>query len=259
MKYAIGLGSNLGDRQAHLAQAMELLQQKVVIEKKAFCYENPAWVPQGIQEDWNKPFLNTALWIDTELEPQELLHFVKNIEKQMGRENQKKWSPRVIDLDILFCEERSCRQENLNLPHKSLKERPFVLAPLKDICAQKLIDGKNVLHWYRQLKVSIPLWMGIINVTPDSFSDGGQIQTQDDFLFQLNHFSQHNIQIVDMGAESTRPGAQPVDEEWEWKILKPYLETHRNFNVKKEKIALSVDTRHASVAENSIHIRLDSF
>ena len=171
----------------------------------------------------------------------------------MGRVPGERWAPRIIDLDIILCEESSIVNQEIEIPHKGLKERSFVLAPLRDIIPNYEVDGKSVLSLNRRLENPIPAWMGIINVTEDSFSDGGTIRDEESFLKQLNHFSQEGVQIIDVGAESTRPGARAVEARDEWGILKPFLKSYNEFKkTNKDGPMLSVDTRHSFVASRAI-------
>ncbi len=87
--------------------------------------------------------------------------------------------------------------------------------------------------------------MGIINITPDSFSDGGQCLSAHDILKRLQTLQQQGAHIIDVGAESTRPGASPVTQELEWQRLAPLLEAYQAL---EKKTILSIDTRHSEMA-----------
>lgn len=91
--------------------------------------------------------------------------------------------------------------------------------------------------------------MGILNLTPDSFSDGGRFQTPPEALRQAKHLVQRGAGMLDLGAESTRPGAAPITDAEEWarlepalRVLKPLLPT----------VPLSLDSRHARVADQAL-------
>src|SRR5690606_30902672 len=106
--------------------------------------------------------------------------------------------------------------------------------------------GKTVLELSRTLAHPIPLWMGIVNVTPDSFSDGGEATTWDAVERKVDAMIDAGVQILDIGAESTRPGATPLSSDEEWARLAPILE---RLVGKLAKVALapriSIDTYHA--------------
>jgi len=125
----LALGSNLGDRLYHLAQAHILLTQSVCIRALSPIYETEPW---GIAEQAR--FLNQALMAETSLTPEALLAFVKKIEIVMGRDfSVIRNGPRVIDIDILGYDDRLYYSHHLEIPHPRLPERAFVLAPLNDI------------------------------------------------------------------------------------------------------------------------------
>jgi dihydropteroate synthase len=100
----------------------------------------------------------------------------------------------------------------------------------------------------RDLSLETPKVMGILNITPDSFSDGGRFLKPEDAILQAEKFVEEGADILDIGAESTRPGARPIDIEDEWKRLEPVLKVLSS----KIKIPISLDTRHTTIAERSI-------
>jgi dihydropteroate synthase len=99
-----------------------------------------------------------------------------------------------------------------------------------------------------ELKFDRPLVMGILNVTPDSFSDGGEHLSVDKAMSRFNEMVSEGADIIDIGAESTRPGSMPISEEEELGRLVPVLE-----RLGSPKVPISIDTRHASVAESALH------
>lgn len=122
-------GSNLGDRVSYMSQACEMLEQHVgKISKKSRLYETEAW---GMKDQ--PDFINQALEIQTELEPEEVLFHIKQIEKEIGRQENKKWHERIIDIDILFFGDLKFSSEKLKIPHPHCHERMFVLVPLMEI------------------------------------------------------------------------------------------------------------------------------
>ncbi len=124
----IALGANLGDRQSNLLQALQRIRARASVEKVSACYETK---PVGYlaQPD----FLNMACLISTEASPLELLGFLKQIERQMGRQTSFRGAPRPIDLDILLYDDLVMESPELTIPHPRMSERAFVLAPLADI------------------------------------------------------------------------------------------------------------------------------
>ncbi len=125
----IGIGSNLGDREFNCKQAISLLRQKgTTVSKESSLYETKPW---GVRDQ--PLFLNIAIEIETDLKPFELLRTLKDIEKEMGREETFLWGPRIIDLDILLYDNNIVDEKGLRIPHPHMQDREFVLRPLCEI------------------------------------------------------------------------------------------------------------------------------
>ncbi len=125
----IGIGSNLGDRELNCRQAIGLLRQKeIIIRKESSLYETKPW---GVTDQ--PLFLNIAIEIETDMKPFKLLKTLKDIEKEMGREETFLWGPRIIDLDILLYDNNIIDEEGLRIPHPHMQDREFVLRPLREI------------------------------------------------------------------------------------------------------------------------------
>ena len=137
----LGLGSNLGDRQAHLAEALQRLRGHVRIERVSPVYETE---PLHVTDQ--PRFLNLAVRGVTILDPEALLAAIKRIEDRMGRHPGERYGPRPIDVDILFFDDRVIRTEVLEVPHPRIPERGFVLVPLHDIAPdlRHPVDGRTV-------------------------------------------------------------------------------------------------------------------
>ncbi len=129
----LALGSNLGDRMSNLASAVEHLSRKMKIKKRSSAFETE---PLYIEEQ--PLFLNAVLSASTSLTPFELLHFVKTVERKLGRQTSFRNAPRLIDIDILFYGDQVVNSPELTIPHPRITERAFVLVPLTEI-APKLI------------------------------------------------------------------------------------------------------------------------
>ena len=143
----IALGSNMGDKVANLGQAAALLEAHgaVDIVARSKLYRTSAWGEED--QDW---FVNACLAIKTTLHPLELLHVCQTIEDDMGRVRQKRWGPRVIDLDVLVYKEIAQSDAELTLPHPLITERAFVLVPLHDLAPNLILKGKTVADWLRE-------------------------------------------------------------------------------------------------------------
>jgi 2-amino-4-hydroxy-6-hydroxymethyldihydropteridine diphosphokinase len=139
----LGLGSNVGDPAAHLRAAVELLQgQGVEIEAVSSTY-----VTEPVGEILDQPdFLNAAVRIRTELEPQALLDVCKAVEAERGRSfDTPRHSPRPLDVDLLLLGEIELRADRLTLPHPEVTTRRFVLVPLLELDPElALPDGTRL-------------------------------------------------------------------------------------------------------------------
>lgn len=138
----LSLGSNVGNRQSHLKVATHLFFPKIKVIKKSPIYETEPWG----YTDQDK-FLNQVIEANTELSPKDLLAYIKNIEKKIGRSKTFKNGPREIDIDILFYANEYISSPNLTIPHPRIQERAFVLIPLSDI-------AKNLIYNPTQQTIS---------------------------------------------------------------------------------------------------------
>lgn len=133
-KTYISIGSNLGNREVNIQKAINFLFERIgAVLNISPIYETSAL---GFVGD---PFLNLVVVLHTDLAPLDLMKELLRIEKDLGRvrEEQKKYSSRTIDLDILFYEDRILDTEDLVIPHKEIQNRKFVLQPLSDVDATK--------------------------------------------------------------------------------------------------------------------------
>jgi len=138
----LGLGSNLGDRMSNLASAVERLSRKITIKKISSVYET-----EPVYYKEQPLYLNAVLSAVTELDPFELLNFVKSIESDLGRQPSFRNAPRTIDIDILFYGDQVAETAELIIPHPRIAERAFVLVPLAEI-------APRLVHPLLQKKVS---------------------------------------------------------------------------------------------------------
>lgn len=122
-------GSNLGDRMANLAHALQAIEKQAgTLISQSQLYETAAW---GLEEQ--PSFLNQVIEIQTALSPETLLSCLLGIEKQMGRERKQKWGERLIDLDILYYGDLVTESSLLQIPHPHIAERRFTLVPLCEL------------------------------------------------------------------------------------------------------------------------------
>ncbi|OGT55288.1 MAG: hypothetical protein A3F43_03465 [Gammaproteobacteria bacterium RIFCSPHIGHO2_12_FULL_42_10] len=274
----LGLGSNIGDKLSYLRRALQHIRviPGVTVIRVAPLYVSEALLPDHAPDHWNMAYINTAIAIETSLAPAELLGQLKRIEIHLGRnQNKERWSPRMIDIDILAWDELQITSDHLTIPQKELFNRPFALWPLADIAPFFIWQGKtaaeHVEKWGSRFSKNAPLQthqiyhridtpelIGTINVTPDSFSDGGKYLNTEYAIAQAKQLILDGASILDFGAESTSPTAEPIDSQTEWARLEPIL--HEIYLIKKSfslMPKISVDTRHADVAEKALHYGVD--
>jgi 2-amino-4-hydroxy-6-hydroxymethyldihydropteridine diphosphokinase/dihydropteroate synthase len=263
MNVYLGLGSNLGDRRANLSRALDALaRDQIRVSRISPVVESPALLPDDAPADWNRPFLNVVAECAAQGTPDALLGGLKAIERELGRGEHARWAPRPIDLDILLWGNERVATQNLTVPHPGITERAFVLTPLAALAPLLTIPGrgtKTVLEWSRAPGRHIPLWMGIVNVTPDSFSDGGRLTSWPAVDAHVEALVAAGASYVDVGAESTRPGATPLDADPEWArlepVLGPLLEKHGASTLRPR---FSVDTYHAATARRALALGVDA-
>jgi dihydropteroate synthase/2-amino-4-hydroxy-6-hydroxymethyldihydropteridine diphosphokinase len=246
----------------------------MAVEAISPVYETAPW---GMTDQ--PDFLNICLLGRTRMTPHKLLKEFKSIEGALGRQPGERWGPRVIDIDLIFYDDVIIDDDQLSVPHPQLSQRLFVLAPLADI-APSLVDvrsGHSVIellaeHDMRSArKLSGPgsmlrrptifAWgvktyvMGILNVTPDSFSGDGLMEKRDwaeaaaeAAVAQAIDFVAAGTDILDVGGESTRPGSTLVLVEEERDRVLPVIEAVR----RAVDVPISVDTYRAPVAEAAL-------
>ncbi len=133
----LGLGGNLGNREANLLAARERLQRNGVgIDRCSSLYETEPWGVPG-----QPRFLNAVCRAHTALAPQELLRLAKRIERELGRLPALRYGPRTVDIDILTYDDLLLDTPDLTIPHPRLAERPFVLVPLAELAPGLCIPG----------------------------------------------------------------------------------------------------------------------
>lgn len=129
----LGIGTNLGNREENLKQAVAKIEEFIgPVLKSSSIYETAPW---GFQS--NDEFLNMVVQIETKLIPSGLLGRILMIESLLGRvRGEKQYSSRLIDIDILLYEDLIVEEESLKIPHPLLHERKFVLVPLCEIASE---------------------------------------------------------------------------------------------------------------------------
>ncbi len=135
----LGLGSNLGNRLAHLASARDAIADKIgSIRHASSIYDTVPWGP--VRQD---NYLNQVISVSTKMEPDALLGVLHEIERAAGRDrkNEVRYGPRALDLDILLYGDRALNTHGLVIPHPHMVERAFVLVPLAEIAPELTVAG----------------------------------------------------------------------------------------------------------------------
>jgi 2-amino-4-hydroxy-6-hydroxymethyldihydropteridine diphosphokinase len=136
----VGLGGNVGDVRATLAQAIARFAdgKDVTLTARSSDYATAPW---GVTDQ--PPFINCAIAVETTLSPQALLSRALEVERALGRDRaqERRWGPRRIDIDLLAYDDIALDQPGLALPHPRLLERAFVLVPLAEIAPERVIGG----------------------------------------------------------------------------------------------------------------------
>lgn len=288
---AIALGSNVGNRAANIEAAVQALSEAkdCKLVDTSFLYET---APMYVLDQ--PKFLNAACRIATKLSPHDLLSLTQSIEVRLGRDKTgvPDKGPRSVDLDILLYDHLEIDDApRLVVPHPGIKEREFVLEPLKDILpdyehptysrtmSQLLImlqkspdyepsgirkvlpvpspstrstdPNSDTKTWTWGSKTFI---MGIINATPDSFSDGGDNLVANDAVRSAKAMAEQGADVIDVGGMSTAPNAVEVDAQEEATRVVSVIKAIRAAGVSTP---ISVDTFRASVAEAALSAGAD--
>jgi 2-amino-4-hydroxy-6-hydroxymethyldihydropteridine diphosphokinase len=141
MRAYVALGSNLGDSQKQLLDAVKALAAlpHTQLLARSHCYRTPPW---GVRDQ--PDFLNAVVALETPLPPHELLDALLDIERAAGRERKgERWGPRTLDLDLLHVAGKTVNDERLTLPHPHIAERAFVLLPLNELAPDLEIPGQG--------------------------------------------------------------------------------------------------------------------
>jgi 2-amino-4-hydroxy-6-hydroxymethyldihydropteridine diphosphokinase / dihydropteroate synthase len=242
----LGLGSNINPLQ-NLRTALVYLRQMdhCHILKVSRIYECKALT---LNDDIQNDYLNAAVLIQISyFDPQELLIGLKKIEMKMGRAQGGKWRPREIDLDILYASQNGIamayQAHNLNIPHADFYKRPFAYLPTREVFPDvkgALSAENNILNCKVSHRFFWPEFSAILNMTPDSFSDGGIDQSEKALSDKIQQLIADGADYIDVGAESTRPGAMTLPIEVEKARLKRALDILKNFH----SIKVSIDSRN---------------
>ncbi len=146
----IALGGNVGDVRATFKKAISDIcaMAQAKLKARSSDYATPPW-----GDERQATFVNACIEIETSLDPYELLSALQTVERTFGRDrqNERRWGPRTLDLDIIAYDDVSLQSPELTLPHPHLFERAFVLVPLSEIAPDRLIGGRSITAALAQL------------------------------------------------------------------------------------------------------------
>lgn len=138
----LGLGSNVGDREAHLQSAVDGLAARA----GRIVALSPVYETEPVGGPPQPDYLNAVVAVETLLTPRELLRVAKGLEAEAGREPPaggpgvsaeemaaRRWGPRPLDVDVLMVGDERVDDPDLVVPHPRIHQRAFVLAPLADV------------------------------------------------------------------------------------------------------------------------------
>lgn len=159
MRAFVGLGSNLGEREAMIRLALDDLARlpQTTLVRASSLYDTE---PTGDVDQPN--FLNAVAQLDTELTARQLLWNLLLIEKRLGRVRTQKWGPRTIDLDLLLFGSQVVEEDDLSVPHPELTRRSFVLVPLVELDPLLVhpVTGETLLDLLSRLNTRPPVKRG---------------------------------------------------------------------------------------------------
>jgi 2-amino-4-hydroxy-6-hydroxymethyldihydropteridine diphosphokinase/dihydropteroate synthase len=182
---------------------------------------------------WDINYFNAVVVGKTDDSPMDLLAKIKRIEKKMGRDLEApRWSPRIIDIDIIYYGNEKIATEQLTIPHREIKNRDFLQFLLAEVGCEIPENEKMDVNNYSALNhfVLDPKLLGIVNVTPDSFSDGGKFFVAEKAERRARELYGDGATIVEFGAQSTHPGYKEVSPSEEISRLSEVLERCNDMN-----------------------------
>ncbi|KAI9746985.1 MAG: trifunctional dihydropteroate synthetase [Candelina submexicana] len=269
----------MGDRVAMIEDACRHMDSRGIKVLRT----SGLWETEAMYVKEQSSFINGVCEVETSLGPFELLDELQKIETSMGRMKIIDKGPRNIDLDILLYGDKVVDDPRLSIPHRLLLERPFVLHPLCELIPNASLPHPHSAIPFRTHLANLPTpsaplstltplspthppltpltptrrtqLMAILNLTPDSFSDGG-LHTPTNLTHTISTLLTSGATILDLGGQSTRPGAAPINPQEELSRILPAIPLIRSLPHGNQAI-ISIDTHRASVAHAAIRAGAD--
>ncbi len=250
----VALGANLPSREgAHretLRRVLPLFDTVGLTVKD----KSSIWLTEPVPRSDHPWYANQVVSVTTSLAPEEVLDALLALETLFDRIRTERDAPRTLDLDLIAYDDAVLRSDRLILPHPRMHQRAFVLAPLSEIAPGFIhpVLGRSVSDLLAASDRTgicrlrpVPMLMGVVNVTPDSFSDGSDFLDPDAAIRHAVQLMDEGADILDIGGESTRPGSQPVSPVEERSRIMPVIDAIAE-DARRRGRLLSIDTRHAS-------------
>jgi dihydropteroate synthase len=254
----IALGANLPSEFGSPYATIKRAVSEISKNDMAILYQSPVYLTAPVPISDQPWYHNAVIGVTTKKSPEQLIQILQSIETKFGRVRTERNAPRLIDLDIVSYHDAVLNSDELTIPHPRAHERAFVLCPLRDIAPNWIhpVSKKSLSQLIDELpkeqeikKENRPLIMGVVNVTPDSFSDGGQYDTAEKAIVHGLKLIEEGADILDIGGESTRPNAPAISPEDEQKRIIPVIEALRNSGA-----LISVDTRNAFTMREALKV-----
>lgn len=250
----IALGANLPSREGSHRETLRRALPYIEAEGLHIVRRSSLWLTEPVPRSIHPWYANQVIAITTRLSPDAVLAALMRVEAHFERERSIRDAPRTLDLDLITYDEFVLDTAHLTLPHPRMHQRAFVLAPLSEIAPGFIhpVSGETVEFLLAQSDRTgicrlrdVPAIMGVVNVTPDSFSDVRPLVETDLAIAHALQLIEEGADILDIGGESTRPGAAPVSPIIEQTRIMPVIEAIAAIAAKRGRL-LSVDTRHTS-------------
>lgn len=252
----IALGANLPSIYGSPRETIKRAITEIAKHNIRVLYQSPIYLTAPVPISDQPWYHNAVIGVSTDQSPSDLLKTLQSIENNFGRVRAERNAPRVIDLDIVAYNDVVQNNEDLILPHPRMHERAFVLYPLRDIARNWVhpVSRKNINDLISHIpagqdikRETRPQIMGIVNVTPDSFSDGGEYASTDAAIAHGLQLIVEGADILDIGGESTRPTSIVISPDEEQSRILPVIEGLKNAGA-----LISVDTRNAATMRAAI-------
>jgi dihydropteroate synthase/2-amino-4-hydroxy-6-hydroxymethyldihydropteridine diphosphokinase len=250
----IALGGNLPSREGAHRETLRRTLPFIELEGLKIVARSSVWLTEPVPRSNHPWYANQVIEVTTTLPAADVLAALHRIEARFERARSVRDAPRTLDLDLIAYHDAIITTPDLSVPHPRMHQRAFVLAPLFEIAPafRHPKSGDTVQHMLAQSDQTgicrlrdVPMIMGVVNVTPDSFSDAEPLIESDQAIAHAIQLMDEGADILDIGGESTRPGATPVAPSEEQRRIMPVIEAIAKIAAERGRL-ISVDTRYST-------------